>query len=129
MIRATVQQLEQRANERGYALEEVYGCIVRQNTDGTIMVDVKHEKYPSKTKARTPIVVTKPSPQKKEEKYLGDYIADGLESVGITKERVSKVMGGDCGCSKRQRKLNRLHQNFNKFIRGKDGNKLGNKKS
>lgn len=39
---------------------------------------------------------------------LGDMVAAGLSAIGITKERVSKAVGGDCGCSKRQEKLNEL---------------------
>jgi hypothetical protein len=35
-------------------------------------------------------------------------VAAGLSAIGITKERVSKAVGGDCGCSKRQEKLNEL---------------------
>ena len=39
---------------------------------------------------------------------LGDMVAAGLEAVGITKQRVSKVLGRPCGCLKRQAALNRL---------------------
>lgn len=43
---------------------------------------------------------------------LGDYIAAGLDAVGITKERVqalaSKVGIKDCGCGKRQEIANEL---------------------
>ena len=39
---------------------------------------------------------------------LGDMVAAGLSAIGITKERVSKAVGGDCGCSKRQEQLNEL---------------------
>ena len=37
-------------------------------------------------------------------------VSDALSSVGITKERVSKAVGGDCGCAKRQEKLNKIGQ-------------------
>ena len=43
-------------------------------------------------------------------KGLGDMVSDALSSVGITKERVSKAVGGDCGCAKRQEKLNKIGQ-------------------
>jgi hypothetical protein len=33
---------------------------------------------------------------------LGDLAAAGLAAVGITKKRVSRLLGGGCGCSKRQ---------------------------
>lgn len=40
---------------------------------------------------------------------LGDMVAAGLSAVGITPERVSKALGvQDCGCKKRQAKLNEL---------------------
>jgi hypothetical protein len=40
---------------------------------------------------------------------LGDYVAAGLSAVGITPERVSDALGvKDCGCKKRQAKLNEL---------------------
>lgn len=39
---------------------------------------------------------------------LGDMVAAGLAAVGITKERVSKVLGRPCGCGKRQEALNKL---------------------
>jgi hypothetical protein len=39
---------------------------------------------------------------------LGDMVAAGLSAIGITKERVSAVVGGDCGCHKRQEALNEL---------------------
>lgn len=41
-------------------------------------------------------------------KGLGDYVADGLERVGITKDRVSAVAGGPCRCPERQTALNKL---------------------
>lgn len=39
---------------------------------------------------------------------LGDMVAAGLSAVGITKDRVSAIAGGDCGCVERQEWLNRL---------------------
>lgn len=43
---------------------------------------------------------------------LGDMVASGLSAVGITKERVSRLVGGDCGCSERQQKLNELGRKY-----------------
>lgn len=37
---------------------------------------------------------------------VGDLVAAGLEWIGITKEAVSAVVGGDCGCDRRQSWLN-----------------------
>lgn len=39
---------------------------------------------------------------------LGDVVETVLSAVGITKQRVSKVNGSDCGCGKRQKKLNEI---------------------
>ena len=40
-------------------------------------------------------------------KGLGDYVADGLAFVGITKPVVAAVIG-PCGCDERQEALNEL---------------------
>jgi hypothetical protein len=37
---------------------------------------------------------------------LGDRVAAGLASIGITKERVEAVVGGPCGCGERAAWLN-----------------------
>ena len=39
---------------------------------------------------------------------LGDMVASALTAIGITKDRVSALAGGDCGCVKRQQQLNEL---------------------
>ena len=39
---------------------------------------------------------------------LGDVVASGLEAIGITKDRVSSIAGGDCGCLERQKAMNNL---------------------
>lgn len=39
---------------------------------------------------------------------LGDRVAAGLSAVGITKERVSALVGRDCGCQERQELLNHV---------------------
>jgi hypothetical protein len=39
---------------------------------------------------------------------LGDMVAAGLSAVGITKERVSKMLGRPCNCPQRQAALNEL---------------------
>ena len=88
MIRCQRHHLEQRAAERGYTCEQVAGCIVAAYPDGTIDVDAKHPAYP------------RPG--------LGDAVAAGLAAVGITPERVSKVVGKPCGCGKRKKALNQV---------------------
>lgn len=37
---------------------------------------------------------------------LGDMVAAGLSSIGITKERVEAFVGGPCGCPERQAAMN-----------------------
>jgi len=65
-------------------------AIAKDYGDGWIEVDTRHPAYPR----------AKPG--------LGDMVAAGLSAIGITKERVSALAGGDCGCSKRQEALNEL---------------------
>jgi hypothetical protein len=121
MIRATVKQLEQRCAERGYTLEQVYECIVQQNADGSIMVDTKSPKYPHPR-----VISNKPGESditpkvKPARRYLGDVIGDGLASIGITPERVSNIVGSDCGCNKRKEKLNELHKKALNIMRPKN---------
>lgn len=84
--------LEQRAAERGYSWNDVKPCIVSKDGD-TITVDEKHAAYPR----------SRPG--------LGDMVAAWLSAVGITKERVSAIVG-DCGCPERQQKLNELGHKY-----------------
>ena len=39
---------------------------------------------------------------------LGDLIESALSTVGITPDRVTKLIGRDCGCKKRKEWLNRI---------------------
>jgi hypothetical protein len=39
---------------------------------------------------------------------IGDKVANALAYFGVTKERVSAAVGGDCGCEQRQTGLNRV---------------------
>jgi hypothetical protein len=93
MILCRLRHLEARCRERGYTLDEVRKCIVRQDGD-QITVDETHPAYPR----------AKPG--------LGDMVAAGLAAVGITKERAQAVATAvgvkDCGCKKRQERLNEL---------------------
>lgn len=85
--------------KRGVTLEEVSGCVISENADATLTIDGTHPAYP------------------RQRRGLGDRVADGLATVGITKERVSKVVGKDCGCQKRQEALNRLGQRAAEAVR------------
>jgi hypothetical protein len=99
MIRTKMGELERRCIEREYDVASVSACIVEKHSDGTITVDPNHPAYPHPKKG------------------LGDRVADGLAAVGITKERVSKLVGKDCGCKKRQEALNRLGQRAAEAVR------------
>lgn len=59
----------------------------------------------------------KPAPRKTFK--LGDAIANGLSAVGITKERVSRVLGRPCGCDKRQEAANQIGDKIQEAIFGK----------
>ena len=87
MRRATLAAV---ASQRGYSGDSVAVCITADYGDGWVEVDTKHPAYP---RARP---------------GLGDIVASGLSAIGITKERVSKAVGGDCGCQKRQEALNAI---------------------
>lgn len=93
MITCTRDHLLYRCRSRGYTLEEVRPCIVSDDGD-TITVDEKHPAYP------------------RERPGLGDYVANALDAIGITKSRVEAVVGGPCGCAERQEKLNEIGANY-----------------
>ena len=86
-----------RAAERGYTAEEIRPCIGEEVGDGVYEVDVNHPAYP-----RTP------RPGYTPPMGLGDMVKASLAAFGITEERVSKVIGKPCGCSKRAEALNEL---------------------
>ncbi len=86
----------ERCVERGYSWEEITPCLTQDLKDGWFEVDVDHPAYPRKAKPGF-------EPPKA---GLGDIVASALTAIGITKERVAYVVGGDCGCTKRQEALN-----------------------
>jgi hypothetical protein len=51
--------------------------------------------------------VLRPCPFVVPARGLGDVVADSLDAIGVSKERVRKVFG-NCGCQQRQEALNRL---------------------
>ena len=87
LIRCLKRDLEQRCRERGYTLDQVKKCIVSQDGD-QLVVDVASPAYP------------KPG--------LGDRVEGALKSVGITQERVSRLIGRPCGCEGRKKLLNNV---------------------
>jgi len=50
---------------------------------------------------------------------LGDRIGQALKAIGITDERVSKLIGGPCNCKKRREYLNRLDLWARRVLAGK----------
>jgi hypothetical protein len=91
--------LHERCRERGYTIEEVMPCVVSR--DGDLWeVDPDHPAYPMKPR-----------------KGLGDYVESALQTIGITEERFSRLVGKPCGCKKRKRLLNKLGQKLG-FGRG-----------
>ncbi len=76
-----------RCRMAGKTAEGCERCVVAD--DGkTLQVDAEHADYP------------RPG--------LGDRVAAGLAAVGVTEERVARVVGvKDCGCKKRREALNR----------------------
>jgi len=89
MIRFTPSQLAARCRSRGVAVDAVEAAVVRRDGDH-VYLDDHHEAYQNIRLG------------------LGDMVADGLASVGITRELVSRVLGKPCGCDKRQAALNKL---------------------
>ena len=52
---------------------------------------------------------------------IGDHIEAGLSAVGITAERVSRVLGRKCKCKQRKAALNKLGQRAAAAIRKATG--------
>ena len=50
---------------------------------------------------------------------LGDMVEKALTSVGITKDRVEKLLGRPCNCKERQRRLNELSHWARRVVGGK----------
>lgn len=86
----------ERAAQRGYTLDEIRPCLSKDLGGGWFEVDVDHAAYP-----RVPRDGYKPP-----RRGLGDLVAAGLATFGITEERVSAIVGGDCGCAARKAMMN-----------------------
>lgn len=52
---------------------------------------------------------------------IGDHLERGLSAVGITKQRVSRLLGRPCKCKERQRRLNELGRKAAAAIRKATG--------
>lgn len=93
MIRCHRHHLEARCRERGHTWDQVQPCIMADE-GATLLVDETHPAYPRVRRG------------------LGDMVKAGLSAVGITEERVSKVIGRPCGCGQRAAKLNELGHKY-----------------
>jgi hypothetical protein len=51
--------------------------------------------------------------------YLGDRVESVLSAVGITRDRVERWVGPECGCEERKEKLNTLDQYARRYLSGK----------
>lgn len=83
----------------------------------TVRVRSEAERTFARCKLSTDPIVVPPLPKL----GLGDWIAISLERLGITKERVARLLGpvvSDCGCRARQEALNRLGARVNQWIDG-----------
>lgn len=49
-------------------------------------------------------------------KGLGDRVSQALSLIGITEQRVSKLLGRPCGCGKRREALNRLGRRLREML-------------
>ena len=58
----------------------------------------------------------------KTEDLLGDKVEKFLKRAGVARvvEAIEKKTGRDCGCKKRKKKLNSLHQRYLKALEEKD---------
>lgn len=74
-------------------MDQVRACIVRDDGD-RLVVDETHDAYP------------------RERAGLGDMARACLSAIGITEERVSRLLGRPCNCPKRVAVLNKIGRKF-----------------
>lgn len=92
-MRLHLRDVLRRAAQRGYSLEDIRPCLTQDLGGGWYEVDTQHAAYPHAREATPP-------------PGLGDIVAGWLAILGVTEERVSKLVGVDCGCAKRRAALN-----------------------
>lgn len=88
--------LTSRCEENGVGEDSLAGCITRR-TSTAAFIDSANPDCPAWLVAP---------------KGLGDMTAEALTAVGITKERVSRMLGRPCKCSKRQQAMNEWGKAF-----------------
>ena len=91
MITCDKKYLEERCQERGYALEEVMPCVVAQDGDQWT-IDVTHQSYPHPQRP----VIAAGSPPPPPAKGPGTEMKKLLAKIGITSSP-------DCQCNARAR--------------------------
>lgn len=103
MITCKKHHLEQRCKQRGYTLEEVMDCVVKQDGD-TWTIDTMHEKYP---------MFTHPEYKKHLErraKYVAPPHPDG--GPGTELKKLLKMIGitasPTCSCNSRATKMDEM---------------------
>ena len=74
-------------------LDKMYRPELPEAADKNALLELLRERYADAPPARA---------------GLGDMVAAGLAAVGITPERVSRVLGRPCGCKERAATLNEL---------------------
>ena len=74
-------------------LDKMYRPNVSEAAEKNALLELLRERYADAPPARP---------------GLGDMVSAGLAAVGITPERVSRVLGRPCGCKERAAKLNEL---------------------
>lgn len=89
-------------------LVEDDGCYVCSRCGFKLPACVSFVRLCGTRKQRLKVIREQARTRQFSRKLLGDRIEDALTFVGITKERVEKWVGGPCGCSERQERLNRL---------------------
>lgn len=52
-------------------------------------------------------------------KGLGDIVEEALTKIGITSDKITELIGRDCGCKRRREKMNRLGRWLAKVTSGR----------
>lgn len=102
MIVAHKYALQQRCNQRGYTLEEVMACVVKQEGD-MWTIDETHPSYPKEAKKGFQAQIPNGPPTPPNAIDLG-------EGVGTELKKLLKVIGitssPTCGCNAKAKKMN-----------------------
>jgi hypothetical protein len=88
-------------------------CII-QRADGRYVCAVRGHVY--STHARPPIRCVCDITAARKKAGLGDRVSQVLSLVGITEQRVSRLLGRPCGCGKRREALNRLGRRLREML-------------